>query len=744
MGASNDKPLKCPLCHEDCRNQVRLSCEHTFCQGCIGELWSGSSTGPYFCPECKYEYKELPDFSDGASTSTARPSASWTLGKKLSARYSTKTLLGKRKSSSAFPGKYSGGYRLGSAPSSYLHVTDSNNVIDIIDSDDDTPAPPKRKPTADECPSGSQSPSVVWRNISTSETSTQHTHPETTSSNEIASPHIESSPDRNTSSVREDLPVASCRNAEAHRKSNTLQGEKESSKETPITRDTSSKASDLPRVNATTHSTGPQEQMSPSNSEEPSVFSVPSTSTERLSSSTHVPCHYCLSSDQKVAVKTCLVCGASMCSEHLRAHLEKPVFQNHPLVNAVEDVSLWRCQEHQEMNRIYCQSCGVCVCTVCSLVGSHKGHECISIRKAEQKLRDSLKDEMTKIQKTEKSIVEKAFVLSEKKHGVQTGLEEVRAAVLQHYQAMREALEHEEAQAMHCLAQEKDRVLGSIERQLDTLQGALISSQSILNTLQGMTTEQEPSQYQDQAFIMEYSKIAAQLNGLSDPVQNLKPPQEVNQGRLDCLQDWTERRLDTVLISLPHRDPFRLLYGISPTLDPDTAHPKLLLSDENRTVQYTETQQDYTEQETRFNIFPQVLGSHALDRGCYYWEVEVSLDEGRWKVGVSDGQIGRKGQKDVCRIGFYPNSWCLIYEKGKVEAMHDKVASPVCTTGLCKVGVLLDFNEGRLSFYSVAKDGALSLLYSFEHKFSEPLYMAMAVSKTELTICDVFTKPTTD
>ncbi|XP_051953394.1 tripartite motif-containing protein 14-like isoform X2 [Xyrauchen texanus] len=615
----------------------------------------------------------------------------------------------------------------------------------IIDSDDDTPAPPKRKPTAGQRPSGSQSPSMVWRNISTCETSTQHTPPETTSSsNEITSPHIESSsPDRNTSSEREDLTVASCRNTEALRKSNTLQGEKESSTETPITRDTSSKA-DLPRVNVTTYSARPQAQMSPSYIEEPSVFSVPGTSTERLSSSTHVPCHYCPSSDQKVAVKTCLVCGASMCSEHLRAHLEKPVFQNHSLVNPVEDVSLWRCQEHQEMNRIYCQSCGVCVCTVCSLVGSHKGHECISIRKAEQELRGSLKDEMTKIQKTEKSIVEKAFVLSEKKHGAQTGLEKVRAAVLQKYQAMREALENEEAQALHCVAQEKDRVLGSIERQLDTLQGALISSQSVLNTLQGMTTTQGPSQYQDQAFIMEYSKIAAQLNGLSDTVQNLEPPQDVNQGRLDCLQAWTERRLDTVLISLPHRDPFRLLYGISPTLDPDTAHPKLLLSDENRTLQYTETQQDYTEQETRFNIFPQVLGSHALDRGCCYWEVGVSLDGGRWKVGVSDGQIGRKGQKDACRIGFYPNSWCLIYEKGKVEALHDKMASPVCATGLCKIGVLLDFNKGCLSFYNVAKDGALSLLYSFEHTFSVPLYSAMAVSKTELTICDVFTKPTTD
>ncbi len=184
--------------------------------------------------------------------------------------------------------------------------------------------------------------------------------------------------------------------------------------------------------------------------------------------------------------------------------------------------------------------------------------------------------------------------------------------------------------------------------------------------------------------------------------------------------------------------------GISPTLDPDTVHPKLLLSDNNRTVQYSETQQDYPEQESRFNIFPQVLGSHAIDGGSCYWEVEVSLDEGRWKVGVCDGQIGRKGQKDICRIGFYPNSWCLVYEKGKVEALHDKVASPVCSAELWKIGVLLNFSEGRLSFYSVAREGSLSLLYSFELTFTEPLYPALAVSKTQLSICDIFTKTTTD
>lgn len=189
------------------------------------------------------------------------------------------------------------------------------------------------------------------------DTSSQRTTLET---NEISSPHVESSPERNTISPQQDQhAMASSSETGSPRTSNTPQRET-----TPLP--------------ATSHT--------PERQEEPIRIS-PAASSDSLPRSSSVSCHYCPSSEQKVAVKTCLVCGASMCSEHLRAHLEKPVFKSHPLVNAVEDVSLWRCQEHQEMNRIYCRSCAVCVCTVCSLVGSHKGHECISIREAEQQLR---------------------------------------------------------------------------------------------------------------------------------------------------------------------------------------------------------------------------------------------------------------------------------------------------------------------------------------------------------------------
>lgn len=78
----------------------------------------------------------------------------------------------------------------------------------------------------------------------------------------------------------------------------------------------------------------------------------------------------------------------------------------------------------------------------------------------------------------------------------------VCAAVAQQYQAMREALDIEEQQALHCVSQEEDRVLTSIQAQLDMLSPALTSIQHTFHPLSNLADAQGASRVQDQAFIM--------------------------------------------------------------------------------------------------------------------------------------------------------------------------------------------------------------------------------------------------
>lgn len=452
-----------------------------------------------------------------------------------------------------------------------------------------------------------------------------------------------------------------------------------------------------------------------------------------------VPCNYCPKLGYQSAVKTCLVCGASMCAEHLRPHLDSPVFQNHTLVPPIEDISPWRCHEHQEINRIYCRQCGVCVCTVCTVIGSHRDHVCISIREAEKELRGNLKEEIKQLQDAEQQVKQRLAEFTQNKESFEMIFSEAHSGVKQQYGAIREALEHEEKMALQCVMKEEKRVLGGFEVKLGQLQSSLLSIQQGLHTLEGLADSKGDKRIQDQAFIMEYSKVAQMASDMGS-VEQLKPPDEINQAMLLCLQKWTEKRLDNVVITLPgkDRDLYRLLYGTAPFLDEDTAHPKLHLSDDKRTVTYSEAPQAYTEHEVRFSSFPQVLASGSLDGGRWYWEVNVSVDEGRWKVGLSEGQIERKGQKDSSRLGFNSYSWCLACDRRKVEALHNKVAIAVSADRLERVGVFLDFNEGILSFFNVTPGGSLVLMHSYKHQFSDPVYPAFSVSKTNVTICDLF------
>lgn len=92
-----------------------------------------------------------------------------------------------------------------------------------------------------------------------------------------------------------------------------------------------------------------------------------------------VHCDYCpedASGDGKgpVAVKTCLKCEVSMCSQHVQPHLELPAFREHPLVEPLGDMRKRKCLEHDEMFRYYCLDERLFLCNACTIEGTHSGH----------------------------------------------------------------------------------------------------------------------------------------------------------------------------------------------------------------------------------------------------------------------------------------------------------------------------------------------------------------------------------
>ncbi|CAL8290318.1 unnamed protein product [Lota lota] len=184
-------------------------------------------------------------------------------------------------------------------------------------------------------------------------------------------------------------------------------------------------------------------------------------------------------------------------------------------------------------------------------------------------------------------------------------------------------------------------------------------------------------------------------------------------------------RLDT--LSVEHGGVWRLKPGVKKyacelTLDPNTAHRVLSLSEDNRKVTCVREDQLYPDHPERFDSYPQVLCREGLTGRCY-WEVER---EGLVFIGVTYRGITRRGGGVDSRLGWNNKSWSLgCYDDG-YSAWYNgsRTVIRLPPAGSNRVGVYLDRPAGTLSFYRVSPDvggssDTLTPIHTFQSTFTQ-------------------------
>ncbi|XP_071778663.2 NLR family CARD domain-containing protein 3-like isoform X1 [Centroberyx gerrardi] len=161
-------------------------------------------------------------------------------------------------------------------------------------------------------------------------------------------------------------------------------------------------------------------------------------------------------------------------------------------------------------------------------------------------------------------------------------------------------------------------------------------------------------------------------------------------------------------------------YACELTLDPNTAHRNLLLSEDNRKVTEVREQQPHPGHPERFDLCYQLLCRNGLTGRCY-WEVER---EGEVYIGVTYRGIGRKEDGADCRLGRNDKSWSLSCSDDSYSVCHNDRRTFIhssLSSGSDRVGVYLDWPAGSLSFYRVSSDTPIHI-HTFRSAFTEPLY----------------------
>lgn len=157
------------------------------------------------------------------------------------------------------------------------------------------------------------------------------------------------------------------------------------------------------------------------------------------------------------------------------------------------------------------------------------------------------------------------------------------------------------------------------------------------------------------------------------------------------------------------------LYPAPVTLDPNTAHPCLKLSDDLTSLRLSTENQQLPDNPERFDGYSSVLGSEGFISGTHCWDVEVG-DSTTWALGVvSESEL--KNREGLSKFGL----WYIGCSNGRYgKGYSTELLTPLTVNQkLQRVRVQLDWDKGRVAFADAATG---SHLHTFTHTFTERVF----------------------
>uniref|UniRef100_A0A3Q3KZW3 B30.2/SPRY domain-containing protein n=1 Tax=Labrus bergylta TaxID=56723 RepID=A0A3Q3KZW3_9LABR len=448
-----------------------------------------------------------------------------------------------------------------------------------------------------------------------------------------------------------------------------------------------------------------------------------------------VACDVCTGRKLK-ACKSCLQCLASYCEKHLQPHYDSPVFKNtavEPSKKLQENV----CSRHNEVMKMFCRTDQQSICYICP-VDEHKGHDTVSAAaersERQRELEVSRQNIQQRIQDREKDVK----LLQQEVEDINGSADKTVGNSEKIFSELIRLMEKRRSDVKQQVRSQQQTEVSRVRELQEKLEQEITELKRKDAELEKLSHTEDHNQ-----FLHDYPSLSPLSESTHSSSIKIRPLRyfedvtaavsEVRDKLQDVLREkWTNisqtvSEVD-VLLSEPEPEPKTraefLKYSCDITLDPNTAHTKLLLSDENRKVTAMRKEQSYSSHPDRFTGRWQVLSKESLTGRCY-WEVEL---RGRGvSVAVTYKNISRAGGSDECVFGYNDKSWVLDCDNNSYNFWYNKVFTPVSGPRSSRVGVYLDHRAGILSFYSISE--TMTLLHRVQTTFTQPLHISGAQRK---------------
>lgn len=362
--------------------------------------------------------------------------------------------------------------------------------------------------------------------------------------------------------------------------------------------------------------------------------------------------------------------------------------------------SSYPCKDHEKV-KLFCLTDKSLVCFFCDEPALHEQHQVTTIDEAYEEIQREMKEQLATLQDSERGHTEALQLLQRQLTETKSSAKSLRATIGDAFERLHRFLRERQKSMLEELEMDTARKLSDIEHKIQRYSQQLRDVKEGIQILQERLNETGRHDF---------------LEGVAVTSERIKG--KIHETNLTYEDFPTSKYMGPLQYTIWKS----LFQDISPvpaalTLDPITAHQRLILSDDCTIVAYGNLHpQPLQDSPRRFDVEVSVLGAEGFSSGVHYWEVMVS-EKTQWMIGVANETVSRKGSIQIQPSrGFY----CIV--------MHDGNQYSACTepwtrlnvkSKLEKVGVFLDYPKGLLIFYN-ADD--MSWLYTYREKFPPKVF----------------------
>ncbi|XP_075268258.1 E3 ubiquitin-protein ligase TRIM39 [Opisthocomus hoazin] len=359
-----------------------------------------------------------------------------------------------------------------------------------------------------------------------------------------------------------------------------------------------------------------------------------------------------------------------------------------------------RCPAHGQALARFCRDDQAPVCLLCEISHAHRAHALVPLDAAALEYKEKLQRCLEPLERKLEAVAGCRAREEKKPSELKRKVALRRERIAREFEELHQLLEEEERLLLRRLEEEEREILQRLQANL-----AQLGEQR--RVLAALVAELEEKCLQSGAELLKdikdtLTRCEAAAARVEEPAS---VPIELEKNFCSFPRQYFTLRKIT-----------RRLLG-EVTLDPETAHPNLVLSDDRKSVRFVDVRpRDLPDTPRRFTIYPCVLAAQGFTSGRHYWEVEVG-DKTHWALGVCKDSVSRKGELTPLPETGY---WRVRLWNGDKYAATTTPFTPLTLRVKPKrVGVFVDYEAGKVAFYNVTDR---SHIYTFTDTFTEKIW----------------------